>query len=401
MNIITKNTKDKNIKNIILNKNEFVFVKSNKNKKYNLDFRIIKNNETILIISENSIYGNYENLKFTIDLINQTAYLDTVNKIDKKFTGTDLVNLCIQILKSLDIKIIKLEDLSRYIITNNENSDKKEKKILLDIPMDILNLIRTERTYYMRFCFLPYDKKNNKINMIDDIVNLVKQLYDIEWIEFDNLFIEGLKLIDIANKQNKLKNKFSNNLNKINSSNFQINLEKYDFANFNFKNNEKTTKINKNINNRNNLSSKINKKIVNKNILLDKYNKYVSDYINRLKHKTLHNLQNNSYGSIFIKWIEYWIIMSKSYIELRKKYKLLYPSPFLAIKYEFDKNQWQMFTSWLDIYSMQFTKFKNKNSYVFYNNFNKNLTKYIEIPGYNIMKNIRKILNNVNWICYI
>ena len=34
--------------------------------------------------------------------------------------------------------------------------------------------------------------------------------------------------------------------------------------------------------------------------------------------------------------------------------------------------------------------FETKNGYKFYNNISKNLTKYIKIPGYKIMKNIKK-----------
>ena len=45
--------------------------------------------------------------------------------------------------------------------------------------------------------------------------------------------------------------------------------------------------------------------------------------------------------------------------------------------------------------------FETKNGYKFYNNISKNLTKYIKIPGYKIMKNIKKILTNSKWRRYI
>jgi hypothetical protein len=244
------------------------------------------------------------------------------------------------------------------------------------------------------------------VNMTKILKKLVKKLHKIGWNDFDELFIEGLKLIDVMNKNKKIESNFKENLrrrntnfNVINNNKNEISqiknfdFGKYSFSNFNFKNNQNNkyaTLINRNFHN----NSKNTQKISNKN-------KNINNYMKYLQHETLYNLQQKSYKIEVMTWIEYWILILKSYDELKKKYKSKYSSPFISIKEEFNDKDWKMFTSWLDIYSLQFDIFKTKPGYTFYNNIRKNLTKYIKIPGYKIMKNIRKILTNSKWRRYI
>lgn len=93
---ITKNTDNEHIKDIITNNNEFIFVKNENSKRFELLFKVIKLEDKIIITSKiistknlNSLMSNdYENLKFTMNLKDNTAYLDTVNKIEGEFSGS-------------------------------------------------------------------------------------------------------------------------------------------------------------------------------------------------------------------------------------------------------------------------------------------------------------------------
>jgi len=448
MNIITNNTNYENIKNIILNKKEFLLVKTKNNRQLELLFNVIKQEDKIIISSKitspinlkNKMSNDYENLKFIMNLKDNTAYLDTVNKLEDEFSGTDLINFCLKVLKSFNIVYVELEDLSNYIVKENKimENGKIKKVVVAKIPLSILSLIRSYQTYYMKFKFRPYINKNNinfKINLNNNnnlnnlnnknnlnnenlknmtiiLKNLVKKLHKIGWDDFDKLFMEGLKLIDIMNNNKKIESNFNENLRRRNT-NFNIignnknestqiknfNFGKYNFSSFNFgnsQNNKYATLINRNLkNNQNNKNSTL----INKNFHNE--NKNINNYMKYLKHETLYNLQQKSYKIEVMIWIEYWILMLKSYDELKKKYKSKYPSPFIAVKEEFNEKDWKMFTSWLDIYSLQFKIFEKKNGYKFYNDISKNLTKYIKIPGYENIDKIKKILTNAKWRRYI
>jgi hypothetical protein len=241
-------------------------------------------------------------------------------------------------------------------------------------------------------------------NMAEILKKLVEELDKIGWIEFDNLFMEGLRLIDIMNNNKKIEENFFENLIKRNTvdtvyndktnitknnnetQTVNINFGKYNFNSFDFGNNKYSTPIKYSLDNLRSLPAK---------------NKNINNYMKYLQHNTLYNLRQKSYRIEVITWIEYWILMLKSYHELKIRYESKYQSPFTALKEEFNHKDWKMFTSWLDIYSLQLNLFKNKKGYTFYNNISKNLTKYIEIPGFTIMKIVRGILLKSKWKCYI
>ena len=94
--------------------------------------------------------------------------------------------------------------------------------------------------------------------------------------------------------------------------------------------------------------------------------------------------------------------MEKSYRLLKNNYKSeKCKSPFLAIKKFFEKKDHIIFLSWLDLYSFQYEGFKHIDKYLFYNESINNLKNIIKIPGIEIINNLKELLNNVRWICYL
>lgn len=349
-------------------------IQTKKKVKRDINLKLIKNKNVIIISTVETEYGRFDNLNFTIYLTKKIAKINNVND-SKDFSGKIYMETCLKILKIFDINTVFLNDDSQFIYPNIEPVEIKFR-------YDILSLIRFEETYYMRYGFLPYDK-NTKENMTYKIKNLINNLYDIEWNKFDNIFEEGLKTINILKKRKNIELKMKNFIEN------QKDLFSFPNINLNsiYKNNseEQLTNI-----------SKLN--IEHKNI---KQNNDSSN--NLINYNTLYSLHKIPYFTEKIKiWIKYWTIMEKSYRLLKNNYKSeKCKSPFLAIKKFFEKKDHIIFLSWLDLYSFQYEGFKHIDKYLFYNESINNLKNIIKIPGIEIINNLKELLNNVRWICYL
>lgn len=384
-NYIKLNNNNLNIKKIILSDNNINYTKEfilmdiptkNKNKK-NIKLKIIKFKNEIIISTIGTEYGKFDNLNFKIYLTKNVAKINNIND-SKDFSGKVFMEICLKILKIFDVKIIFLNDDSQFIYPNIE-------PIKIKFRYDILSLIRFEETYYMQYGFSPYHK-NTKENMTYKIKKIINLLYNIEWFEFDNIFEEGSKTINILKKRKNIEFKMKKFI-----ENNQIESFLYIYPNINsiYINNkeDKVTNISTLYE-----STNINQNNINQN------------NINELKdYNTLYNLYKIPYFIEKFKiWIKYWTIMEKSYKLLRDNYKSdKCKSPFLAIKNFFNKKEHFIFLSWLDLYSIQYEKFKYINKYLFYNENINNLKKIIKIPGIDEINNLKELLNNVNWICYL
>ena len=186
-NFIKLNNSKLNIKKILLPSNNINYIKEfilvdiltkNKNTK-NIKLKIIKYKNEITISTTETEYGKFDNLNFKIYLTKNIAKINNVND-SKDFSGKIYMEICLKIMKIFNVKIIFLDDDSQFIYPNIE-------PIKIKFRYDILSLIRFEETYYMQYGFLPYDK-NTKENITYKIKKIINLLYDIKWIEFDNIF---------------------------------------------------------------------------------------------------------------------------------------------------------------------------------------------------------------------
>lgn len=393
-NFIKLNNSKLNIKKILLPSNNINYIKEfilvdiltkNKNTK-NIKLKIIKYKNEITISTTETEYGKFDNLNFKIYLTKNIAKINNVND-SKDFSGKIYMEICLKIMKIFNVKIIFLDDDSQFIYPNIE-------PIKIKFRYDILSLIRFEETYYMQYGFLPYDK-NTKENITYKIKKIINLLYDIKWIEFDNIFEEGSKTINILKKRQNIEfklKKFIEN-NKSYNNNIPVELFSYKYPNINsiyLNNKDKLT----------NISTLYNLPNIDKNNIKKNNNKFINELKN---YNTLYNLHKIPYYVENLKiWIKYWSIMEKSYKLLRDTYKSdKCKSPFIAIKKFFYKKDHFIFLSWLDLYSIQYEKFKYINKYLFYNEDINNLKKIIKIPGIEEINNLKELLNNVNWICYL
>ena len=309
------------------------------------------------------------------------------------------MEICLKLLNIFNVSIVSLNDDSLLIYPYNRKSP-----IEIKFNLSILSLIRFEETYYMKYGFIPYHKIT-KQNLTYYIKTLINRLYKIKWDEFDNIFYKGIQtknyiLNNIVKKQ-KFKefisiNSRKNEINEKKEIFNEINMSKYNF--FGQNNNEHSTPINS-------LGkvSLINEHSTPINSLKSKKHNFSNNKLNNIK--TLYHLSNGTFEintNIIDIWFKYWEIMENSYLLIREKYKSQNcDSPFLAIKKFFNRKDSVLFLSWLDLYSIQYKRFEYLDEYLFYNNEINNLKKIIKIPGIDIFKELKNILESVNWIYYI
>jgi hypothetical protein len=442
-----------NIKKLIFSNKSFykiniiidnLYTKSN-NISY-IQLNIIKNNDRIDIVSIGSKEGNYNNLSLKIYLRSKTAKINSINE-SELFSGSTYMEICLKLLNIFNVSIVSLNDDSLLIYPYNRKSP-----IEIKFNLSILSLIRFEETYYMKYGFIPYHKIT-KQNLTYYIKTLINRLYKIKWDEFDNIFYKGIQtknyiLNNIVKKQ-KFKefisiNSRKNEINEKKEIFNEINMSKYNF--FGQNNNEHSTPINSlgkvslinehstpinslgkvslinehltPINSLGKVSlinehltpinslgkvSLINEHSTPINSLKSKKHNFSNNKLNNIK--TLYHLSNGTFEintNIIDIWFKYWEIMENSYLLIREKYKSQNcDSPFLAIKKFFNRKDSVLFLSWLDLYSIQYKRFEYLDEYLFYNNEINNLKKIIKIPGIDIFKELKNILESVNWIYYI
>jgi hypothetical protein len=141
--------------------------------------------------------------------------IENISKTNE-FRGCDMLLLALQLLNRFNVKEVSLTD-SSFIICDTRSIFFDKRKYYLntkgikifenhnEFPLNIINLLRFQHTYYMPFGFYPYHKESNLI-MTDNIKYLLQELYKITWIELDNYF----KLLEHTNSLIKNNNIFYN-----------------------------------------------------------------------------------------------------------------------------------------------------------------------------------------------
>jgi hypothetical protein len=155
---------------------------------------IIKNNEDIEISSIERGESGYKIFEIILKH-NFNAHIENISKT-KFYSGSDIMIFVLQILYRLNVKSCSLKDSSYYICERN-NFFK-----LTEIPLKILKLLQKNNTFYSYFGFNPVDKSNKK-NKLNDIRNLVGNLYNITWNELEEIISSGKEQINISNTSGK------------------------------------------------------------------------------------------------------------------------------------------------------------------------------------------------------
>jgi hypothetical protein len=152
--------------------------KNNSNNLLNFTLKYEPNNTVILTtsnINKNTYVGHNH---LTIKIINNLAYIDHLSKM-KKYSGTILMKLGLQILKKLNIKKCELIDNSTIKCKLKNNTNKY-------LNYKMITLLKYGETYYMKFGFKPYDSLNNDLS--DIIKSIINTLKKCNWNNIDNYF---------------------------------------------------------------------------------------------------------------------------------------------------------------------------------------------------------------------
>jgi hypothetical protein len=152
--------------------------KNNKNNLLNFKLKYELNNIIILTtsnINKNTFIGHNH---LTIKIINGVAYIEHLSKM-KKYSGTILMKLALQVLKKLNITKCELIDNStiKCILKNNTNKYLNYK---------IITLLKYGETYYMKFGFIPYNSLNYDLSYT--IKSIINNLKKCNWNNIDNYF---------------------------------------------------------------------------------------------------------------------------------------------------------------------------------------------------------------------
>lgn len=152
--------------------------------------------------------NSYNNISIKL-FLDKSAEISNINK-SEWYSGSEYVLLALQILYYL--KFIKCflydystitckKELNHFKILNNNQLNKNKNN---EINFKIISLLKDQKTFYMRFHFIPYIN-NKSIN--DSLNRIVEKLYNISWKNINN-YMENIKtLLDKENNSN-LENNF-------------------------------------------------------------------------------------------------------------------------------------------------------------------------------------------------
>lgn len=155
---------------------------------------IIKNNEDIEISSVERGESGYKIFEIILKP-NFYAHIENISRT-KFYSGSDIMIFILQILYRLNVRSCSLKDSSYYVCERNNFFKVSE------IPLKILKLLQKNNTFYSYFGFNPVDKSNKK-NKLNDIRNLVGNLYNITWNELEEIISSGKEQINLSNTSEK------------------------------------------------------------------------------------------------------------------------------------------------------------------------------------------------------
>jgi len=175
---------------------------------------IIKNNEDIEISSVERGESGYKIFEIILKQ-NFYAHIENISKT-KFYSGSDIMIFVLQILYRLNVSSCSLKDSSYYVCERNnffkltgvfrklQTSPEIMRKLPIsgEIPLKILKLLQKNNTFYSYFGFNPVDKSNKK-NKLNDIRNLVGNLYNITWHELEEIISSGKEQINLSNTSGK------------------------------------------------------------------------------------------------------------------------------------------------------------------------------------------------------
>jgi hypothetical protein len=164
----------KNNSTFPINESE-IQIKIRNNFSNTLRFLIKRNKNNINIITKNinttsKISSTYNYPHLYISIKNSIGYIKTIQAMTN-YSGSQLMNLAIKILKNMNVHICELDDVSVKICKFKINA----KNIKFDINYKILSLFKHYQTYYMKFGFKPMDGINDKSEKLKELVIIIKK----------------------------------------------------------------------------------------------------------------------------------------------------------------------------------------------------------------------------------
>ena len=130
---------------------------------------------------------------------NNNSYLSTMHRTEK-LSGSDLVNICIELNRILGAKKILVGDGAK--ITCEKNNQK--------LDLSLLKLIEKSKTFYMNLGFdfeisnhqMPYYRFDDKDKLKKEIERLLKNIRNIKTKDIINEYEDTLDLINKIIKEN-------------------------------------------------------------------------------------------------------------------------------------------------------------------------------------------------------